>query len=423
MQRNKSYWDSGYFRFETLNKMHIELSSLCNSICPNCPRYFQNSPNEIPELIPQSISIENFKKWFPPETLKQITYMNFCGNHGDPVTCKDLLPILEYCFTSLPKNGGLQMHTNGGMKSAKVWNRIGELFAQRPGWKMIFSVDGLEDTNHIYRRNENWIKLIENIKEYTQHGGDSDWEYLIFRHNEHQIDEAKRMSKELGIKQFVQKIAHGLDNGVNYATMPAIDKSGKTDYQIYPPREKKNKVNYIKGSDDKIIIKDKSFEKVTTPNKDNELAFIAGTSGLDRMSAQELEELDNTVIRPRCHREVFVSAAGFVTPCCWIGLLVPYIDHEDKTSLFFEWHQLKEKMLEIGLDLFSLYNDTLENILTENRLNKVYSDDWNKTTACGKLQACTKVCGAPNVLDDTMSHEENPYKKTRKSTDHREHLA
>ena len=94
MQRNKSYWDSGYFRFETLNKMHIELSSLCNSICPNCPRYFQNSPNEIPELIPQSISIENFKKWFPPETLKQITYMNFCGNHGDPVTCKDLLPIL-----------------------------------------------------------------------------------------------------------------------------------------------------------------------------------------------------------------------------------------------------------------------------------------------------------------------------------------
>ena len=288
---------SGYFRFETLNKMHIELSSLCNSICPNCPRYFQNSPNEIPELIPQSISIENFKKWFPPETLKQITYMNFCGNHGDPVTCKDLLPILEYCFTSLPKNGGLQMHTNGGMKSAKVWNRIGELFAQRPGWKMIFSVDGLEDTNHIYRRNVNWKKLIENIKEYTQHGGDSDWEYLIFRHNEHQIDEAKRMSKELGVKQFVQKIAHGLDNGVNYATMPAIDKSGKTDYQIYPPREKKNKVNYIKGSDDKIIIKDKSFEKVTYINEDNELAFIAGTSGLDRMSAQELEELDNTVIR------------------------------------------------------------------------------------------------------------------------------
>ena len=70
------------------------------------------------------------------------------------------------------------------------------------------------------------------------------------------LEFAPNISKELGIKQFVQKIAHGLDNGVNYATMPAIDKSGKTDYQIYPPREKKNKVNYIKGSDDKIIIKD-----------------------------------------------------------------------------------------------------------------------------------------------------------------------
>ena len=66
---------------------------------------------------------------------------------------------------------------------------------------------------------------------------------------------------------------------------------------------------------------------------------------------------------------------------------------------------------------------TIENILDENRLNEVYSNDWNKTTACGKLQACTKTCGAPNVLDDTMSHEDNPYKKTRKATDHREHLS
>lgn len=413
----------GYFHYNTLNKMHIELSSLCNSVCPNCPRYYMNSPNEIPELIPQSISIENFKKWFPPETMAKIQLLLFCGNHGDPVTCKDLLPIMEYCYQTLPKQGTLQMHTNGGMKSTKVWDRIGEMFSKREGWKMIFSIDGLEDTNHIYRRNVKWNKVMENVRAYTAHGGNSDWEFLIFKHNEHQLEEAKRMTAELGIRTFSPKIAHGLDDGINVATMPAINKEGKTDYHIYPPIEKKNRVNYIQDPDsDRITIKNKEFDNIHVLQLDSPMAFQPGTSGLEKVTENELKEWDSHNIRPRCYREVFVSAAGFVTPCCWMGLIIPHVDHEDKVSGSFEQHQLKEKMLKIGLDKFNLHNDTLENILNENRLNKVYSDDWDKTTACGKLVACTKECGMPNVLDDTMSHEDNPYKKKRVTTDHREHL-
>jgi len=416
-------WDSGYFQFNTLNKMHIELSSLCNSICPNCPRYYHNSPNEIPELIPQSISIENFKKWFPPETMAKINLLLFCGNHGDPVTCKDLLPIMEYCYETLPEDGDLQMHTNGGMKSTKVWSRIGEIYADRPGWKMIFSIDGLEDTNHIYRRNVNWNKLMSNVKAYTEHGGNSDWEFLIFKHNEQQVDEAKAMAKEIGIKTFSPKIAHGLDNGIDHATMPAINKEGKLDYHIYPPLQKKNKVNYIKSDNpDRLAVVNKEFNKIHTMSLDHPQAFQPGTSGLDKVSEHELNELNNTTIRPRCYREVFVSAAGFVTPCCWIGLLVPFIDDERKVSGFFNQHQLKEKLMSVGLEKFNLHNDTLENILNDNRLNKVYSDDWNNTTQCGKLKECTVTCGQANVLDDTMSHEDNPYKQERKATDHREHL-
>ena len=57
-----------------------------------------------------------------------------------------------------------------------------------------------------------------NVKAYTQHGGNSDWEFLIFAHNEHQLEEAKTMSKEIGIRNFSPKIAHGLDDGKNFAT-------------------------------------------------------------------------------------------------------------------------------------------------------------------------------------------------------------
>jgi hypothetical protein len=416
---------SGYFSYDNINKMHIELSSVCNSICPNCPRYFQNSPNVIPELYPQSITIEKFKEWFPRETLMKMKQILFCGNHGDPGSCKDLVPILEYVFDNTKYYCGVQMHTNGGMKQPKIWDKIGMLFAKRPeSWKMIFSIDGLEDTNHIYRRNVNWDKLMANVKAYTKHEGNSDWEFLIFKHNELQVKAAKEMSIQLGIKQFSPKKAHGLDDGNNHATMPALNKEGKTEYQIYPPTEQKDKVNYIKTTNTDIITtKNKEFDKVTMPDNTHRHRYIEGTVGLTRVKQHHLEEWDNTPIRPRCYREVYVSASGFVTPCCWIGIIIPFIDKSEKTSITFKTHQLKEKMLKLGLDNFNLHNISLKELLDTGLLNKVYSDDWDKTTANGKLALCTETCGKANVLDDTMSHEDNPYKKTRKSTDHREHLA
>ena len=51
------------------------------------------------------------------------------------------------------------------------------------------------------------------------------------------------MSKEIGIRNFSPKIAHGLDDGKNFATMPALNKEGKTDYHIYPTKKKKNNIH------------------------------------------------------------------------------------------------------------------------------------------------------------------------------------
>ena len=79
-----------------------------------------------------------------------------------------------------------------------------------------------------------------------------------------------------------------------------------------------------KNSDnvDTIKIRDLEFgqgkagqpQRIEAVKLDNPLAFQPGTTGLDRLNEHELKELDDAVIRPRCHKEVFVSAAGFVTP-------------------------------------------------------------------------------------------------------------
>ena len=69
--------------------------------------------------------------------------------------------------------------------------------AKIKGLKVTFNIDGLQDTNHLYRRNVKWDRLIANVEAFISAGGKADWRYLIFKHNEQQIDEAKTLSKNL----------------------------------------------------------------------------------------------------------------------------------------------------------------------------------------------------------------------------------
>ena len=57
--------------------------------------------------------------------------------------------------------------------------------------KVIFAIDGLEDTNHLYRVNTNFNKIMENAKAFINAGGIARWDFIAFAHNEHQIEEAK----------------------------------------------------------------------------------------------------------------------------------------------------------------------------------------------------------------------------------------
>ena len=60
---------------------------------------------------------------------------------------------------------------------------------------VVFGIDGLSDTNHIYRKNVNWSKLEENYKTFIDHGGKAIWQFIVFEHNKHQLSQAKKISK------------------------------------------------------------------------------------------------------------------------------------------------------------------------------------------------------------------------------------
>ena len=67
---------------------------------------------------------------------------------------------------------------------------------------VIFSVDGLSDTNHLYRQNVVWDNVERNMRVSFAAGGRARWDFIVFGHNEHQVDEAQRTSRELGCRTF-----------------------------------------------------------------------------------------------------------------------------------------------------------------------------------------------------------------------------
>jgi hypothetical protein len=98
------------------------------------------------------------------------------------------------------------MNTNGALQNQIWWKTLGNLFHGIQDY-VVFSIDGLEDTNHLYRRGVVWHKLRQNLQAYIDTGASAHWDMLVYRHNEHQVDACEQLARELGFTWFRAKIS------------------------------------------------------------------------------------------------------------------------------------------------------------------------------------------------------------------------
>jgi sulfatase maturation enzyme AslB (radical SAM superfamily) len=98
------------------------------------------------------------------------------------------------------------MNTNGGVQSTIWWHELGTIFNQSQDY-VVFSIDGLESTNSVYRKNVNWTKLMQNARAFIEAGGSAHWDMLVYRHNQHQVDECEQLARTMGFKWFRAKIS------------------------------------------------------------------------------------------------------------------------------------------------------------------------------------------------------------------------
>ena len=186
------------FRFNNVKIVHLEPTTNCNAACPQCLRTRT-------EFEPNELSLDDIKILFTPDVLMQLEKIYMCGNYGDPASARQTLEMYEY-FRSVNINLTLGMNTNGGIRFPDWWTRLAKVMNKSNDY-VVFSIDGLEDTNHLYRRNVRWSKVMDNAKAFIDAGGSAHWDMLVFEHNKHQVDEAHKLAKDMGFNWFRAKVS------------------------------------------------------------------------------------------------------------------------------------------------------------------------------------------------------------------------
>lgn len=186
---------------ESVKILHIEPTNICQAECPQCARELDS---EFDKQDRKSLTVNDIQNIIPQQIIKNLDKMFLCGVYGDPAA-GNALEIYTY-FRTINSSITLGMNTNGALQSTRWWSSIGQILNQEKDY-VVFSLDGLKDTNHLYRKKVIWDKALENIKAFIKAGGRAHWDMLVYKHNEHQVEECEQLARELGFKWFRVKVS------------------------------------------------------------------------------------------------------------------------------------------------------------------------------------------------------------------------
>lgn len=204
-----------YLNVSDFKCVTIEHTNKCYARCPQCARTTDDGEVN-PNLELKELTLEDYKRIAPPEFYRSIPVISFTGCFGDAIASSNLLEILEYLIGI---GASMFIQTNGDFKPPEFFEEIAKLFARdkRERSGIEFSVDGLEDTNHIYRINTDFNRIMKNAEAFINAGGRARWNFILFDHMKHQREQIIQRAKDMGFKSVViKKIVRRLATGTQY---------------------------------------------------------------------------------------------------------------------------------------------------------------------------------------------------------------
>lgn len=181
-----------------IHTLQIEPTTFCNAKCPHCAR-FDEYGNLHPDLKLGHLDIDAITDNLELSRMHNLQLVILEGDKGDPIMHPKIEKIID-TFASAPSAPQIKLTTNGSIRSVSWWQNLAK--KNYKNLEILFSIDGLRDTNHLYRVGLDYDTIINNARAFISAGGDATWKFILFKHNEHQLNQVLELSKELGFEQF-----------------------------------------------------------------------------------------------------------------------------------------------------------------------------------------------------------------------------
>jgi hypothetical protein len=205
---------------------------------------------------------------------------------------------------------------------------------------------------------------MRNVAVFIEAGGNAEWDYLVFRHNEHQVEQARQLASDLGFTLFnPKKTGRFLD----WRNMEYIDSTP------------------IKNHSGGIVGR---LERPVDPAYENQA--LAGLRDLQKRYGSMDRYLDHAEIqcKVQAKNSIYVSAEGYVLPCCWLATQLQNPDLKARSELL----NLMEGFG--GISHVDGRRRGIRAIVEDQFFQKSVPGSWSKPSCSeGKLRTCARVCG------------------------------
>lgn len=350
-----------YLRIDEIKEIHVEITNKCNAACPMCDRNIFGSNVKAGRGLDEW-STKDIDAVFSNE-LPELDCVFFCGTHGDPLVAKNFYYAVE---AAKKKGAKIEIFTNGSLRSKKWWLDFLSILDEND--RISFGIDGIE-TNHLYRRNTNIHNVLRNLNLVCKSKAQAKWDFLAFKHNEHEIKKCKKMAVEYGVDEFRIRRTARFDN---FDPFPVLDKKGNIEYYLEQPDSQELRhpdMEKMKKIAPDIDIKD-AYNYLTNIN-----SFGVAISNVSNFGDYEISCLYQK------NKRIYVNSRLEVFPCCYIS------DHYET----YKKHTKKE--LKYPINELTLRKKTWNEILGHSFFKKDLENSW-----IGKevIPRCIKTCGIAN---------------------------
>jgi MoaA/NifB/PqqE/SkfB family radical SAM enzyme len=173
-----------------IKQINLDISNKCGLACPGCNRqkYYDGDAKKIPG---KDITIEQMGM-----IVDYFDFISFCGQVSDPLYHPKFYDLLKLCVDN---KKSVTIYHAAVLKDKKQYLKH-FLLSKKGNVRWVFALDGLPNQSHLYRKNQNGEKLFEIMKTCAQMGIKTEWDYIIFNYNEHNLKECEDLANKYEIK-------------------------------------------------------------------------------------------------------------------------------------------------------------------------------------------------------------------------------